>query len=201
VKVEDVIGKRVLILGEVGSGKTLLARRLLKELMLLFNPEEITVIDLAPQRIGEAGGKLSEYVNSINKVRYLSPERVYTPRLTGTSRGQVLKFAEMNRKAMEPLFSEFLRRITKILILNDVTLYLHAGKLETVLKCMRQAETFIATAYHGSRLAEDRGSGISVREKQLVKKLATHMDQIIEIKQNRKNWNVHKKSTLLMTNN
>ena len=177
----NIVGKRVLILGEVGSGKTLLASNLLKELMTLYNPEEITVIDLAPQRMGEVGGKISDYVDSIDKVRYLSPERVYTPRLTGTSREQVLKYAELNRRLMEPLFKEFVQRTTKILILNDITLYLHAGKLETILKCMRLAETFLATAYYGSRLAEDRRSGISVREKQIIKRLATYMDQIIEI--------------------
>ena len=177
----NIVGKRVLILGEVGSGKTLLASNLLKELMTLYNPEEITVIDLAPQRMGEVGGKLSDYVDSIDKVRYLSPERVYTPRLTGTSREQVLKYAELNRRLMEPLFMGFVQRTTKILILNDITLYLHAGKLETILKCMRLAETFLATAYYGSRLAEDRRSGISVREKQIIKRLATYMDQIIEI--------------------
>jgi len=178
---KNIIGKKVLILGEVGSGKTRLASRLLKELMTLFDPEEITVIDLAPQRMGEVGGKISDYVDSIGKVRYLSPERVYTPRLTGTSREQVLKYAELNRRVMEPLFNEFVQRTTKILILNDITLYLHAGKLETVLKCMRLAETFLATGYYGCKLAEDRGSGISVREKQLIEKLATYMAQTIEM--------------------
>jgi len=179
LKARDIVGKKVLILGEVGSGKTLLATRLLKELMMLFDPGEITVIDLAPQRVGEVGGKVSEYVDSIDKVKYLSPERVYTPRLTGTSREQVLKYAELNRRLMEPLFNEFVQRTTKILVLNDITLYLHAGELETVLKCMRLAETFLATGYYGSRLAEDRGSGISVQERRLIEKLATYMDQII----------------------
>ncbi len=181
LKGEDIVGRKVLILGEVGSGKTPLASRLLKELMTFLDLKEITVIDLAPQRMGEVGGKISDYVDSIDKVRYISPERVYTPRLTGTSREQVLKYAELNRRVMEPLFNEFVQRNTKVLILNDITLYLHAGKLETVLKCMRLAETFLVTGYHGSRLAEDRGSGITAREKRLIEKLVTYMDQIIEM--------------------
>lgn len=181
LRAKDVIGKRVLVLGEAGSGKTALAARLLDELIELFNPEEITVIDMAPRRIGEVGGKLSAITDSTKKVRYLAPKRVYAPRLTGTSREQVLKYAELNRRVMEPLFNMFVRRPTQILILNDVTLYLHAGELETVLKSMRLAGTFLATAYRGSRLAEDRGSGISARENRLVKRLSTYMDQIIEI--------------------
>jgi len=178
---KDIVGKRVLLLGEAGSGKTALAARVLEELMRLFAPEEITVIDMAPRRIGEVGGRLSDITDSTKKVKYLTPKRVYAPRFMGTSREQVLKFAELNRRAIEPLFNIFVRRPTRILVLNDVTLYLHAGELKTVLKSMRLAKTFLATAYRGSKLAEDRGSGISNREEQSVKRLSAQVDQIVEI--------------------
>jgi len=178
---KGIIGKRVLILGEAGSGKTALAARVLEELMMLFGPAEITVIDMAPHRKGEVGGRLSEITNLVKELRYLRPKRVFTPRLTGTSRKQVLKYAELNRMAIEPLFNMFVRKPTRILILNDVTLYLHAGSLETVLKCMRLAETFLGTAYSGSKFAEDSGSGLSAREEQLVKELSSYMDQVVEI--------------------
>lgn len=181
LKGKDLIGKRVLILGEIGSGKTALLARLLKELMALLNHEEITVIDMAPQRVGEIGGKISDYLDSINTMRYLSPKKVYTPRLTGTSCEQVLKYTELNRELIEPLFNVFVQRITKVLVLNDVTLYLHAGKLEKILDCMKLAETFLVTGYFGSRLAEDLGAGVSVREKKLIEKLATYMDQVIKM--------------------
>lgn len=176
-----IIGKRVLILGEVGSGKTLLASRLLKELMTLFIPGEITVIDMAPERIGGVGGKLTDHLNSTGKVRYLSPRMVYAPRLSGSSPDQVMEYATFNRRVIEPLLEEFLQGTTRVLIMNDITLYLHAGKLGIILRCMRGAETSIATAYHGSKLVEDHGSGISARERQLVDELATHMDQVIEM--------------------
>ena len=187
LKGKGIIGKRTLILGEAGSGKTKLTARLLEELMAFSNPKEITVIDMAPQRMGNIGGKISDYLHPVNKVRYLSPKNVHTPRLTGTSREQTLKYAELNRELIEPLISDFVRKTTKILIINDVTLYLHAGELKTVLKCAKLAETFLATAYYGSKLAEDRGAGISIRERQLIEKLATHMDQVIKINQEQ-NW-------------
>jgi GTPase SAR1 family protein len=183
LKGKNIIGKRILILGEVGSGKTKLAARLLEELMEFSNPKEITVIDLAPQRIGNIGGKISDYTDSINEVMHLSPKNIYMPRLTGTSREQILKYAELNRELIEPLISDFVRKTTNILIINDVTLYLHAGELKRVLKCVKLAETFLATAYYGSKLAEDRGARISIKERQSVEKLATYMDQVIEINQ------------------
>ena len=177
----EILGKKVLLLGEAGSGKTKLAAQLLRELMMLVNPEEITVIDLAPQRVGEIGGKLTEYVNMTSGVKYFSPENVYTPRLAGASPKQVLHYAELNRKNMEPLLNRFIRNVTKMLVLNDLTLYLHSGKLETVLKCARLAETFLATAYYGSKLAEDLETGISSKEKQLTDKLAASMDLTVKI--------------------
>lgn len=181
LKGKEILGKKVLILGEAGSGKTKLAAQLLRELMTLVNPEEITVIDLAPQRVGEIGGKLTDYVSITGGVKYFSPENVYTPRLAGASPKQVLHYAELNRKNMEPLLNRFIRNVTEVLVLNDVTLYLHSGKLETVLKCVRLANTFLATAYYGSKLAEDLGTGISSKEKQLTDKLATSMDSTLKI--------------------
>jgi hypothetical protein len=177
----DIVGKRVLILGEVSSGKTVLLAGLLKELMGILDKGEITVIDFAPRQVGEIGGKMSVYMDSINGVKYLSPKMVCTPRLSGRSSQEVLRYAELNRERMEPLLSGFIERATKVLILNDVTLYLHAGRLEKILNCMELTETFLATAYYGSRLAENHGSGISVREKRLVEKLVSYMDQTITV--------------------
>jgi len=177
----DVIDKKVLILGEAGSGKTRLAAKLLQELMTLVNPEKITVVDLAPKKVGEIGGKLADYINLAGRVKYLSPKNVYAPRMAGASHEQVLQYAELNRKIMEPLLNKFIRSPTETLVINDVTLYFHSGELETVLKCARLAKTFLATAYYGSRLAEDLGTGISSKERQLTDKLATFMDLIVKI--------------------
>lgn len=181
LKGRDVLGKKILILGETGSGKTKLLAELLRELIALIDPEKMTVIDLAPEKASGVGGKLTEYVNLINKVKYFSPEKVYTPRLTGTSPEEVLRYAELNREIMTPLLKKFIQHPTENLVVNDVTLYLHSGELETVLKCVRLAKTFLATAYYGTKLIDDLGTGISTRERQLTDKLATFMDLTIRI--------------------
>lgn len=178
---KDIVGKKVLLLGESGSGKTKLAAKLLQELMMLTKPEKVTVIDLAPKRTEKIGGKLTDYVDLTSKARYLSPKKVYTPRLAGTSPEKVLHYAELNKKIMEPLLKDFIKNPTETIVINDVTLYLHVGELETVLKCIRLAKTFLATAYYGSKLAEDLGTGISSRERQLTDKLATFMDLVVKI--------------------
>ncbi|MEM3627414.1 MAG: hypothetical protein QXZ25_05245 [Candidatus Bathyarchaeia archaeon] len=175
------MGKKVLILGEAGSGKTRLAAQTLQMLMTILNPEEITVIDFAPEKRKSIGGKLTDYVDLVGGVRYLSPGKVYTPRLAGNSPEEVLHYAGLNRKNMEPLLKEFLKNPTSVLIINDVTLYLHSGELEIILKCAKKAETFLATAYYGSKLAEDLGTGISLKERRLTDELATFMDFVVKI--------------------
>jgi GTPase SAR1 family protein len=191
LKGKDILGKKVLILGEAGSGKTRLTAKLLQELIMLVNPKKITVIDFAPQRVGEIGGKITEHVSIPSVVKYLSPKNVYTPRLAGKSPEQVLHYAELNRKNMEPLLREFIRNATEVLVLNDVTLYLHSGELEIVLKCVKLAKTFLATAYYGSKLANDLGTGISSRERKLTDELATFMDLVVKINSFRKIVDVH----------
>jgi GTPase SAR1 family protein len=181
LKSGEILGKKVLILGEAGSGKTRLVAQLLKELMILVNPERISIIDLAPKRIEEIGGKLTDYLDMSGKVKYYSPACVYTPRLSGKSPEQILRYAELNRINMQPLLKEFIKNATDILVVNDITLYLHLGELETVLGCVKLAKTFLATAYYGLRLADDLGTGISLREKQLTDRLATFMDLVIKL--------------------
>lgn len=178
---KTIFGKKVLILGETGSGKTKLAARLLKELTTLVDPEKITVIDLAPRKVGTIGGKLIDYVNVSSKVRYLSPKNVYTPRLAGRSREQVLHYACLNKKNMEPLLNMFIQNPTEALIINDITLYLHLGKLQTILDCVALAKTVVTTAYYGLKLANDLGTGISAKERQLTDKLAKFLDLTVNI--------------------
>lgn len=181
LKGKEILSKKVLILGEAGSGKTKLAAQLLQEFMDLVNPEKISVIDLAPKRVSKFGGKLTDYVSITGKVKYYSPKRVYTPRLSGKSSKQILRYAELNKRNMQPLFNAFSKNATDILVVNDITLYLHLGALETVLECIKLVKTFLATAYYGSKLAEDLGTGISLRERQLTEKLAVFMDLVIKI--------------------
>ena len=181
LKAENIIGKRVLILGEVGSGKTTLITELLKNLSLLIDLKEITVIDMAPDKIGEIGGKILSCIDLMETLRYFSPEKVYAPRLMGTSREQVFEYAELNKIAISPLIDEFIQKPTKVLIINDITLYLHASKLGKILDSIEIAETFLASGYHGSKLAEDHGTGVSNREIRMIEKLVTYMDQVVRI--------------------
>ena len=178
---KDIIDKKVLIIGEVGSGKTILTAQLIKDLMNTVDLNVLTVIDMAPEMIEMVGGKLTNYVNIPNKVRYLSPQKIYAPRYIGKSKKEVLGYANKNKEKIEPILEIYIRKPSKILIINDLTLYLHRGDLKKVLDCIELSNCFLASAYYGSFFTDDRRTGINKREKILINKLMSFMNKVVKL--------------------
>ncbi|MEM4676263.1 MAG: hypothetical protein QXM12_08250, partial [Nitrososphaerota archaeon] len=71
LKLEDVLGKKVLIAGEAGTGKTMLLVKLLEEANAQSISDAVTLIDLAPKKIGEFGGRVVDYLRQIGGIRLL----------------------------------------------------------------------------------------------------------------------------------
>ncbi|KYH39418.1 MAG: hypothetical protein AYL28_000160 [Candidatus Bathyarchaeota archaeon B23] len=180
----DLLGRRTLILGDVGSGKTELTRRLLMEALELGYSGEVTVIDMAPERevIGgiSIGGLLLDAVGR-RGIRYLAPSRVEKPRLKASSAEELRRLVRLNAERIRPLLEEYLSSSTPILFINDVSIYLQSGSLHPLLDVVERAETFIANGYYGEYLAEDRGTGISEVERRLMELLSSHMDVVVAL--------------------
>lgn len=178
---KDLIGKKTLIKGDVGKGKTRLTESLLLSAVKLLPAGHITVIDLAPQRrvVGElwVGGTISVP----NEVKYLRPSKVWAPRLEGRTKDEVVALAQKNAEFIEAVFDFFARSPSPVLFINDLTLYFHAGSLERLLEVIKLADTFVGNGYEGRELRDDKGSGISEREALLLKKLESFMDVIIDL--------------------
>ncbi len=178
---QEILKKRTLILGEVGSGKTHLMAKLLVGILSLTEPKDLTIVDMAPEKVGDVGGTLLSTVKISEKIRYLSPKKILAPRFLGESRKQVLEFANKNKEMIAPLLDAFIKDSTKILLINDITLYLHAGDIRKIFDCMELAETFLSSAYSGSYFSDDKGTGINDREKKAVEELMFHMDKVIRM--------------------
>ena len=177
---QDFLGKRILIVGEVGSGKTRLLARFIDFLVGVGLESETTLIDLAPGH-GDIGRLTEEYTGNVYRVRYLKPDRIFPPRTLGRSREEVLEYARRNYEAARRLFKKFLEEPTRILLVNDLTIYLHYGEIDDILKLMGSVETFAATAYEGVILSDDKGSGISVRERKLLDRLKREVDLVLSL--------------------
>lgn len=181
----DCLGKKVLITGDLTSGKTALLARLLDEAIGEKHGAKISVIDMAPGRMTvnsyTVGLTLKEHLKNLDLVRYMAPKRAYAPRIEGQTKSQVEKLALANAKNLGALLDEFKGLPSKILFVNDITLFLHRGELSKVLKAMNKCSTFIANGYRGKFPADDKDTGISRRERRLLDKLQNAVDLVVEL--------------------
>ncbi|OYT67749.1 MAG: hypothetical protein B6U65_02240 [Candidatus Wolframiiraptor sp. EX4484-121] len=175
-----LVGRKTIIVGEIGSGKTLLLSRFLDELVRSGLKDKITVIEMAPN-MGEVGGTVENYTRNVTFVKYLKPWRIIPPRTMGKDREEVIRYARLNMLALKPLIEEYLRNPTEILLINDLTIYLHAGEVEDVIQLINISKTFTATAYEGERLADDKGSGITDRERRSLDRLKGLVDDVLKL--------------------
>lgn len=174
------LGKRTLLVGEAGSGKTRFLAGFLDYLVDRGLAGETTLIEMAPNRVAGIGGGIEEYTLNVWKVRYLKPGRVWAPRLLGKSREEVIRYAEENRDVIKPLLQQYISHPTPILLINDITIYLHAGEPQHLIQAIELSNTFMATAYRGKKLEDDKGSGITWRERRGLKALRHMADEVVE---------------------
>ncbi|MDI9644698.1 MAG: hypothetical protein QFX35_05715 [Candidatus Verstraetearchaeota archaeon] len=174
-------GKRTLLRGGVGTGKTFLLEKILEG---AINAEEgsVTVIDMAPDErfvgVVKVGGKLK--LRDARGARYLTPAYVHAPRVEGKDKRGVVHLAELNAKALEPLLRSYLSSPTPVLFINDMSIFLHRGRLYIMKEAILTARTFVGSAYWGT-FFDDKGSGINERERALLEQLMVLFDRIIDL--------------------
>ena len=174
------IGRKTIIVGEIGSGKTLLLSRFLDQLVRSGLKDRVTVIEMAPN-MGGVGGTVENYTRNVTCVKYLKPWRIIPPRTMGRNRDEVIRYARLNMLALKPLIEEYLRNPTEILLINDLTIYLHAGEVEDIIQLINISNTFTATAYEGEKLADDKGSGITDKERRSLDRLKELVDEVLRL--------------------
>ena len=177
---DKLLGRRVLICGEVGVGKTRLLTSFLRFLIDRGLGGDVTIIDLAPE-CGGVGRSVESYYLGVRGLRYMRPSRVYPPRLLGRDAHEVIHYAEMNLMEARRLLENYARSPTRILLVNDLTIYLHVGDPDDILRLLDLCETFVATAYEGMALEDDKGSGVTAREKHGLSRIKEYMDVIINL--------------------
>jgi hypothetical protein len=184
LQVSDLHGKRTLILGEAGTGKTRFTTRLFRAFAKKYREESAVLIDMAPPAMLTKGRKIGGHLDLRRlpeNLYLLRPSAIAAPRVQGRTPAEVRSLAEANRAAIEPLLERWFQHSVPVLMLNDLTIYLQAGSVERIVEAIRRAKTFIGNAYYGELLRDDHGSGLSVRERDAVELLLASMDYVIRL--------------------
>ncbi len=166
---------RILILGETGVGKTRLTGKIARALARASSPELITVIDLAPDYMG-----VGKPLEAPAGARILRPKGLKAPRLQ--SRGDcslAWRLAEENAVLTTQALRGFISRPTPILVINDMSIHLHAGDPSIVLDAFTEAAVVVANSYYGEKLRDE--CGIWERERRLIEEIMGVVDLVWRI--------------------
>ncbi len=145
-----------------------MTEKIVNTLITLGLGSQITIIDLAPCYKG-VGLPLD-----IKGVKILRPTKLYAPRLMGKNCSEVWKFAKLNADHIKPLLEQYISNPTPILVVNDITIYLHAGDPMLLYKAIDKSILFIGNAYYGIKLKDE--CGLWEKEKLLVEELSRRVD-------------------------
>ncbi len=153
------LGKRILVIGDVNTGKTTLCKRWLSELCQQGLDTRIALIDMAPtippelalkRGIVGAGGELRAPAGRevLDLRAPLEP-----PRLSSSSESEALEKAERNAQIIDTLISR-LEPERDILFINDVTLFLQARSAASLIEAaeLDTRTTLVVNGYRGERL-------------------------------------------------
>lgn len=184
----EFLGKRTLIVGDINTGKTTLTRRILDVLCRQGLGPKIVIIDMAPEVPEELirekgltgiGGRLRPPAGG--DVVYMRVDLI-PPRLSSKSDAEAEEKAIQNARKIEVLFWKYHELGRGVLFMNDISLYLQAGRSVQLARWMEGSKTVVANGYFGKEL----GSGaLSRREKKEMETLQTFFDRVIRLPEER----------------
>jgi len=169
---QPFLGLRTLIVGDVNTGKTSYLQLLLLECR---GRGAIVILDMAPEKIGEVGGKIR--VPSGSDIHYFTTV-IRPPRLSATDDDEARRIAMDNVGMIEKnLFKKAEALSAQILIINDVSLYLQMGDLDRLLGILEKYSTVVMNGYMGNTFQD---SVLTRRERKNMEGLITFCDQVIQ---------------------
>jgi len=184
----DFLGKRILILGDVNTGKTTLTQRILDAMCVQGLGPKIAIIDMAPEvpealirgkKLTGIGGRLQSPAGE--DVIYLRDDLV-PPRLSSKSEAEAEEKAIQNARKIEVLFWKYHELGREILFMNDISLYLQAGRAAQLIRWMGRSQTVVANGYLGERLG---GGSLTRRERKEMETLKIFFDRVIRLPEDR----------------
>lgn len=152
------LDRKLLIVGDVNTGKTTLARRILEHFCALGLGPRIAVLDLAPHIPPELAAQRGlRGVGGVLEVPcgcdvLAIHEQLAPPRLTSTSDVEAQDKAAANKRLIDAAWPRLELGTRSVVFVNDVSMYLQAGTAAELIERIEPAATVIANGYWGERL-------------------------------------------------
>ncbi len=174
----DFISHRTLLYGETDTKKTFYTAKFIQFLIETknVNPKQISILDFAPKlkviKNLKIGGKIEEF-NKIsltcNNITFEG--EIIPPRVNAQNKAELYENACKNFQKTEKVLKTFNKNPTSILIINDISIYLHIGSLKSLLESINKSDTFFGNTYYGTSIKSDYSTLFNLREKRLVEYL------------------------------
>lgn len=175
---DDLIEQHTLLYGETDTRKTYYTAKFVQFLIETKKvvPINISILDFAPPSSTinnlKIGGRIEDFYEGSKKCRnILFKGEIIPPRLNSSNKTELYQNACENFKKSSEILHLFKKDPTPILIINDISIYLHIGNIKLLLEAINKSNTFFGNSYYGSSIKRDYATLFSLREKRLVEYL------------------------------
>lgn len=187
IEFTDLIGHHTFLYGETNTKKTYLTAKFVKFLLELIkiNPKRISILDFAPKLSYindlKIGGRIQDFYNDSKKCNYIKFKgEIIPPRLKAKNKKELYKNLCNNHEITTYLLQKFNDNPTSILIINDVSIYLHLGDKKYFLNTIYRAKTFFGNSYFGYSIKKDFSKLLTIKERKRVKFLIENIKNSIK---------------------
>jgi hypothetical protein len=175
---KNYIGHRTLLYGETNTGKTHYTAKFVQYLLEVkkVSPKDISILDFAPKLTYfnnlKIGGRIQDYYeNSVkcNNIKFIG--EIIPPRLNAKNKNEIYSNICHNFNKIYEIIEIYNNNPTPVLIINDISLYLHLGSNKYLINTINKSNTFFGNSYYGSSISSKFSKLISIKEKRKVESL------------------------------
>jgi len=172
---KNYVGHRTLLYGETNTGKTYCTSKFVQYLLEIkkINPKDISILDFAPKLAYfnnlKIGGRIQDYYKNSVKCNNINFKgEIIPPRLNAKNKNEMYRNICHNFNKICEIIEIYNSSPTPVLIINDISLFLHLGSNQYLINTINKSDTFFGNAYYGSSINSKFSKLISIKEKRKV---------------------------------
>ncbi|NVM45573.1 MAG: hypothetical protein HWN79_11715 [Candidatus Lokiarchaeota archaeon] len=169
---EKIVGTHTLLYGETNTKKTFYTAKFIEFLLEIKRvpPKDVSVLDFAPKLAYvnklKIGGRIQDYYSNSKKCNIIAFKgEIIPPRINARNQKELFGLLCHNHKKVVKILDIFNANPTEILIINDISIYLHLGSKKYLMDTISKTKTFFGNAYYGSSISSKFSKLLSIKEK------------------------------------